>query len=254
VPSRRLAWRPSAPRSRWLSLWSRRSAAATCRRWSDCWPSIHGWLPRGSATTIPAGCRGRCCTSRPTGPVTSPTVRRPSRCWSRRAPTSTPASLDRTKRHRCTGRPAATTSRCWTRSSTPAPTSRQPAASSVAAPRSRTPERSGSGRQRIGWCSVEHGPPSTMPRRSGWWTASSATSRAPSRRRRRRSTAPSGGACHGGQQQCAAHLLDRGADLNWIPEWERLTPLDAARRSDAVELVGWLRGRGAKAATELDAP
>jgi uncharacterized protein len=62
------------------------------------------------------------------------------------------------------------------------------------------------------------------------------------------------GACHGGQQQCAAYLLDRGADLNWIPEWERLTPLDAARRSDAVELVGWLRGRGAKAATELDAP
>jgi uncharacterized protein len=61
------------------------------------------------------------------------------------------------------------------------------------------------------------------------------------------------GACHGGQQQCAAYLLDRGADPNWIPEWEQLTPLDAARRSDAVELVGWLRGRGAKAATELNA-
>ena len=58
------------------------------------------------------------------------------------------------------------------------------------------------------------------------------------------------GACHGGQQQCAAYLLDRGAELNWIPEWEQLTPLDAARRSDAVELVEWLRGRGAHSARE----
>jgi uncharacterized protein len=58
------------------------------------------------------------------------------------------------------------------------------------------------------------------------------------------------GACHGGQQQCAAYLLDRGAELNWIPAWEQLTPLDAARRSDAVELVEWLRGRGAHSAGE----
>jgi uncharacterized protein len=62
------------------------------------------------------------------------------------------------------------------------------------------------------------------------------------------------GACHGGQQGCAAYLLDRGAELNWIPGWERLTPLDAARRSDAVELAEWLRGQGAKTATELGAP
>ena len=59
------------------------------------------------------------------------------------------------------------------------------------------------------------------------------------------------GACHGGQQQSAAYLLDRGADVNWVPPWEELTPLDAARRSGAVELVGWLRGRGARAAVEL---
>jgi hypothetical protein len=32
------------------------------------------------------------------------------------------------------------------------------------------------------------------------------------------------GACHGGQQPCAAWLLDRGAELNWIPPWEDLTP------------------------------
>lgn len=59
------------------------------------------------------------------------------------------------------------------------------------------------------------------------------------------------GACHGGQKRAAEYLLERGADLNWIPPWERLTPLDAARRSDAVELVEWLRARGAKPASEL---
>jgi hypothetical protein len=61
------------------------------------------------------------------------------------------------------------------------------------------------------------------------------------------------GACHGGQQLCAAFLLDRGADLNWIPPWEELTPLDAAQRSGATELVAWLRGQGACTAAELSA-
>jgi uncharacterized protein len=64
-------------------------------------------------------------------------------------------------------------------------------------------------------------------------------------------TAAFWGACHGGQQRAAASLLERGADLNWIPPWERLTPLDAAQRSDAAELVEWLRARGAKSASEL---
>jgi uncharacterized protein len=59
------------------------------------------------------------------------------------------------------------------------------------------------------------------------------------------------GACHGGQQRAAEYLLDRGADLNWIPPWEQLTPLDAAERSDAGELVEWLRARGAKSAGEV---
>jgi hypothetical protein len=61
------------------------------------------------------------------------------------------------------------------------------------------------------------------------------------------------GACHGGQQRCAAYLLDRGADLDWTPPWEELTPLDAAQRSGAVELVAWLRARGARTAAELQA-
>lgn len=58
-------------------------------------------------------------------------------------------------------------------------------------------------------------------------------------------------ACHGGQQRAAEFLLDRGAELNWISTWDQLTPLDAARRSDAHELVAWLRSRGAKSAVEL---
>ena len=60
------------------------------------------------------------------------------------------------------------------------------------------------------------------------------------------------GACHGGQRTAAEYLLDRGAELNWIPSWERATPLDAAERSGAAKLAEWLRDRGAKSASELD--
>ena len=56
-------------------------------------------------------------------------------------------------------------------------------------------------------------------------------------------------ACHGGQQAGAKYLLERGADLNWVG-YDRLTPLDAAARSGASELVEWLRNRGAKSANE----
>jgi uncharacterized protein len=59
------------------------------------------------------------------------------------------------------------------------------------------------------------------------------------------------GACHGGQRAAAEYLLDRGADLNWIPFWEKLTPLDTALRSEADELAEWLRRRGAKSAAEI---
>jgi hypothetical protein len=60
------------------------------------------------------------------------------------------------------------------------------------------------------------------------------------------------GACHGGQQEAAAYLLEHGAEINAIPGWERLTPLDAALRSDAADLADWLRGRAAVTAAELD--
>lgn len=58
-------------------------------------------------------------------------------------------------------------------------------------------------------------------------------------------------ACHGGQFNAAIFFLGEGASLNWIPEWEKLTPLDAARRSGANHLVEFLRTHGAKSATEL---
>jgi len=46
-------------------------------------------------------------------------------------------------------------------------------------------------------------------------------------------------ACHGDQRQVAELLLRRGADINWVG-WDDLTPLDAARRSDAGDLAAWL--------------
>jgi uncharacterized protein len=59
------------------------------------------------------------------------------------------------------------------------------------------------------------------------------------------------GACHGGQRHTAEYLLDRGAQINWLPGWEDLTPLDAARRNGFDELATWLRDRGARSASEL---
>ena len=55
-------------------------------------------------------------------------------------------------------------------------------------------------------------------------------------------------ACHGGQKNVAEYLLERGAELNWISTWDGLTPLDAAQRSEADELVEWLQTQGAKTA------
>ena len=55
-------------------------------------------------------------------------------------------------------------------------------------------------------------------------------------------------ACHGGQRACTELLLERGSDLNWVPGWEPLTPLDAAERTGATELADWLRRQGARPA------
>ncbi|MEO3938526.1 ankyrin repeat domain-containing protein [Dermatophilaceae bacterium Soc4.6] len=58
-------------------------------------------------------------------------------------------------------------------------------------------------------------------------------------------------ACHGGQLAAAAYLLDHGAELSRLPGWEELTPLDAAARSGAHDVVTWLHGLGARTASEL---
>ncbi|GAA2635459.1 ankyrin repeat domain-containing protein [Paractinoplanes durhamensis] len=57
------------------------------------------------------------------------------------------------------------------------------------------------------------------------------------------------GACHGGQLAAAQVLLGHGADLNGIPGWERLTPLDAATRSGAADVVAWLRDQAARSSS-----
>lgn len=58
-------------------------------------------------------------------------------------------------------------------------------------------------------------------------------------------------ACHGGQLRAAEYLLDHGAALNWLPGWEQLTPLDAAARSAATDVITWLHSQGAHTSSEL---
>jgi hypothetical protein len=60
------------------------------------------------------------------------------------------------------------------------------------------------------------------------------------------------GACHGGHRDVAELLLARGADIDWVG-WDDLTPLGAAERSEATKVAAWLRGLGARPATELNA-
>ena len=59
------------------------------------------------------------------------------------------------------------------------------------------------------------------------------------------------GSCHGGQRAAAAFLFEHGANINWIPDWENLSPLDAAQREGAADLAEWLRSIGATSAKEL---
>jgi uncharacterized protein len=54
-------------------------------------------------------------------------------------------------------------------------------------------------------------------------------------------------ACAGGQRRTAELLLAHGADLNWVPDYAKGTPLDQAGSIDTGRgaLVSWLRERGA---------
>jgi hypothetical protein len=57
-------------------------------------------------------------------------------------------------------------------------------------------------------------------------------------------------ASSGGQRRAAERLLAAGAELNWVPEYAKGTPLDAAHglgtRQDNV--IGWLKEQGARSA------
>lgn len=57
-------------------------------------------------------------------------------------------------------------------------------------------------------------------------------------------------ACHGGQLGVVKYLFGKGAGLDTVPSWEKLTPLDAARRNGAEGVVEWLVGKGAKPFTK----
>ena len=58
-------------------------------------------------------------------------------------------------------------------------------------------------------------------------------------------------ACRGGQQRTVEYLLERGAKINWLPPWDKVTPLHAAMQSGNENLVQWLQNKGAKLAAEL---
>jgi ankyrin repeat protein len=57
-------------------------------------------------------------------------------------------------------------------------------------------------------------------------------------------------ACAGGQRRAAELLLAHGADLNWVPDYAKGTPLDQAGGIDTgrAALVSWLQERGARSA------
>jgi uncharacterized protein len=47
-------------------------------------------------------------------------------------------------------------------------------------------------------------------------------------------------ACHGGRRETAEYLLKHGADLHWVGH-DGLTPIEAAKRSGASDLIEWLK-------------
>jgi uncharacterized protein len=59
-------------------------------------------------------------------------------------------------------------------------------------------------------------------------------------------------ACSGGQRRAAEYLLARGADVDWVPEYAKGTPLDAVSDlgTQRQNLIEFLKGRGARSARE----
>jgi hypothetical protein len=57
-------------------------------------------------------------------------------------------------------------------------------------------------------------------------------------------------ACAGGERRAAEYLLALGADLNWVPDYAKGTPLDAAGSHDTRRnnVISWLQEQGAASA------
>lgn len=53
-------------------------------------------------------------------------------------------------------------------------------------------------------------------------------------------------ACHGGQLRTAQYLHVQGGTIDFVSPWEKLTPLDAARRNGAADVTSWLESLGAQ--------
>jgi uncharacterized protein len=61
-------------------------------------------------------------------------------------------------------------------------------------------------------------------------------------------------ACAGGQRRAAEFLLTRGADMNWVPEYAKGTPLDAANGLGTRQenVISWLRELGARSSEQME--
>ena len=59
-------------------------------------------------------------------------------------------------------------------------------------------------------------------------------------------------ACAAGQRRAAELLLNRGADLNWVPDYAKGTPLDAAGALGTRQnnVISWLRDLGAQSSEQ----
>jgi uncharacterized protein len=63
-------------------------------------------------------------------------------------------------------------------------------------------------------------------------------------------------ACAAGQRRTAEHLLGRGAEINWVPDYADGAPLDAAsgNGTQRSNLVAWLREKGAQSTKDSAQP
>jgi ankyrin repeat protein len=61
-------------------------------------------------------------------------------------------------------------------------------------------------------------------------------------------------ACAGGQRRAAELLLDRGAEMSWVPDYAEGTALDAARRGGTRQnnIIEWLETRSGHASDQAE--